>query len=250
MPSGRPSSSSHISVTRAASGPGSQPGRTARARRRTGAWMRPPVPVTCHRPRRRAPRGPRRRPRLADGQRVDRVLLLAGDPQRRTAGDDEPRRRETRRSAETSPAASRTCSKLSSTSSIDRPARKPGSASAAGRADPSKPQRPRDLGADRPWVRDRVERDEPPAVRCRAGKVACQLDGQARLADPAAPGQGHEPASRSSSRSSSISRARPTKLVSRSGILPTAVPATRSAGNRSACPGRPPGTAARAVARP
>ena len=76
MPSGRPSSSSQISVTSGASAPGSQSWRTARARsdeqfgRRVRAGRRSPQ-TAVHR------------------QRANRVFLLPGDVERGAARDDE-----------------------------------------------------------------------------------------------------------------------------------------------------------------
>ena len=169
---------------RGASAAGSQPGRTARARS-MNRLQRRRVPSGPGRPRRRVGH---------DRQRTDRVLLLAGEVERRPARHDESGAGRARRSAATLAGGlerrARSCRAPAASSG------RPGTAGArptAGRSVPSnRPRRPGDGRAHLAGIVDRVEVHEPGAVRERRRLAPGQLHRQARLADAARTGQRHE----------------------------------------------------------
>ena len=182
IPRGRPSRSVQISATTGSSCPGVQSGATDRARsakRRTAASV---VDASSD-------PGPSPTVSGRDG-----IFLLAGDPKRRAARDDEAR--PWRGADESCDLAGRGEKVLEVVEHDEtRPLReelgKCVGGGSLGAVEQS--ESPGDRGAHVVWVGHGLERDEPSAVGDRLGAPARELDREARLADPARPGQRHQP---------------------------------------------------------
>ncbi len=130
---------------------------------------------------------------LVDGERTDRVFLLAGQVERSPAGDDEarPRRRSKQRRDVTGGADD--LFEVVEDEQQRPPGQEPGERLGGGALDSvEQAERSGDRRPDDGRVGDGLEGDEPRAVRDGAGAISSQLDGEAGLADATRSGQGDQ----------------------------------------------------------